>query len=153
MGKRLAFENQAKSAELSIEKERTAWKALYGEFVVQFQREGDVVVLAERVLKILEGYVLSGLDFPVRPFSAVRKSFEPRLAELRKAIGGSDGTSCRKALEKLDLLLRAQAFWLFCFGLEHAFKTDSLTEGATDAEKLSVVVDRKIARIEAMVFS
>ncbi len=111
------------------------------------------MVRAKRVASIFEGYALSGFDFPVRPFLTVRRSFEEPVKELNRAIGLSDSAACGRALENLDLLLRSQAFWLFCFGLEHAFKTDSLTGGATDSEKLSSVIDRKIARMETMVFS
>lgn len=67
-------------------------------------------------------------------------------------MGHGDSAEVSHALRNLDCLLRSQAFWLFCFGTEHAFKTDSVMDGVRGSEKLSTVVDRKLARIESMVF-
>lgn len=154
MGKRLAMESQAKTLETFIERENVTWKAVYRRITPLL--EGMPETASKRALDIttvLKSYALTGMDFPVRPFSGIRTTFELARKRLYECLPNPDPKDCLSAISHVDRLMRAQAFWLFCIGLEHAFKTDSVMEGSADSEKLSTVVERRIARIESMVFS
>ncbi|MFB0965240.1 MAG: hypothetical protein QMC36_06200, partial [Patescibacteria group bacterium] len=79
-------------------------------------------------ISALRSYSVTDSDFPVRPFASIRATFSKARIQLEEAKASESSDSCAQALENLDYLVRAQAFWLFCFGLEHDFKTDSLVE-------------------------
>lgn len=104
-------------------------------------------------MKLLDSYRLSDTGFHVRPFSIVRTGLSDRETELAERLSAGDVSGVTAVLEKIGILLRAQAFLLFRYGLEHSFKTDSLVEGGASPEKLSEILDRKFAKIESMVFS
>lgn len=129
MGKRLAMESQAKSIEASIDAENAGWKALYKRLLplLDSPSESSVKKVSD-ALSALKSYSVTDSDFPVRPFASIRATFANARAQLEEAKTSANSEKCAQALENLDYLVRAQAFWLFCFGLEHDFKTDSLVE-------------------------
>ncbi|MDQ1344219.1 MAG: hypothetical protein QG650_939 [Patescibacteria group bacterium] len=154
MGKRMSMEIQARSIESSIERESGSWKSVYRKAYPLLDESSpfEAPERAGMILRLFESYSLTASDFPVRPFTVIRTSFDPVVQELRKACEKGDEISSSMAIRRVDYLLRAQSFFLFCYGLEHSLKTDSIMDGASDSEKLSVIIHEKFSRIESMVF-